>query len=168
MMLMRVERQEQGWAFLHDSYSRVATSVNLALVPLGNPEPAFEFQIVPRQVRSPFASKKSHLKTRHHFTHVLKYGVVLEFEVATELGVSTLALHAWSRGWVECVVDRANLVRVRANLSLRRLDKRHSSVDAARQLVEQPFRGSPFLRRMFRFSDRRTSRRASDIRSPGG
>src|SRR5262245_13536965 len=50
-----VERQQQRCTFLHHSHPCVAPAVYSPLVPLGQPEPPLQLQVVPRRVRPALA-----------------------------------------------------------------------------------------------------------------
>src|SRR5262249_27957216 len=64
-----VERQQQRCTFLHHSYPRVAPAAYPPLVPLGQPEPPLQLQVVPRRVRptlAPDRHDRPRLPTSHY------------------------------------------------------------------------------------------------------
>src|SRR5262245_25279890 len=75
MLHVRIEGQQQRGAFLDESYPGVAVAVNAALVAFGLSEPAFEVEVVLRQVPVLPSHKQARRKAGHDVAHRLPNGI---------------------------------------------------------------------------------------------
>jgi hypothetical protein len=69
---VRVQGQDQGWAFLHDPHASVPTAVNAAFVSFRLSEPALQIEIVLRPSGHALADEQTRFKTGHHLAHVTR------------------------------------------------------------------------------------------------
>ena len=76
---MRVQRQGEGGTLVDQPHTGMAVPVNAALVSLGQAEPAFQAQIVLRQL-GVAADKRTGPEADHHFGHLLVDRVCLRCE----------------------------------------------------------------------------------------
>ena len=66
-----VQGMDQRAAFLHDPHSGVMMAVDPSLVPLRITEPAFQIEIIARQLDRIAPGKEPGLKAAHHLRHLL-------------------------------------------------------------------------------------------------
>ena len=76
MRQVRIEGQEQRGAFVDEAAPTVLVAVYAALVPFRLSEPAFQVEIILRQVCRLAPDKQPRGKAGHHVTHVLADRIV--------------------------------------------------------------------------------------------
>jgi hypothetical protein len=81
MRQMRIERRQQCGAFVDEAHPSVTVAMNAALVALGVSKPAFEVEVVLREICVVTSHKQAGLKTRQHPTYVLPPWIVTPLEV---------------------------------------------------------------------------------------
>ena len=70
VLQMSIEGQNQGGTFLHQANPGMLSAVNPAGMPFGLTEPAFQVQIVGRQIEGLAAGKQARLETGHQPGHL--------------------------------------------------------------------------------------------------
>ena len=70
VLQMGVQSQNEGGAFLHEANTRMLSAVDAPRVSFGLAEPAFQVQIVLRQIKDLAAGKQARLETGHHPGHL--------------------------------------------------------------------------------------------------
>ena len=89
---MSVQNEDQRWAFLHNTYSRMRVAVDAPLVTFGLPKPTFQVEIVLRPIRSIAPHKQPGFKTRHHLSQVLLIPILAGLVLGSQNGELFLAL----------------------------------------------------------------------------
>ena len=73
---MGVQRQQERWAFLHDTHPRMPVPVDMSLVPFGLPKPTLQIQVVLEAWPRVSTDEEACGKAGHHPRHVVvKRGV---------------------------------------------------------------------------------------------
>ena len=142
--------------------------MNAALVSFGLSEPAFEVEVVLRQVPVLPSHKQSRRNAGHDVAHRLPDGIAILLQLRLQdlelrLTLRTRTIVRFERG-----LDRPDILHVGANGFLCGVDDTQPPVDVAGQPRESVVSSPPFCASRFRWSDARTSPRASAMRMPGG
>ena len=146
----------------------MAVAVNAALVSFGLSEPAFEVEVVLRQVPVLPAHKQSRRKAGHDVAHRLPDGIVTLLQLRLQALKLCLTLRTRTIVRFERCLDRPDLLHVGANSVLCGVDGAQPPVDVAGQLPESVVSSPPFFASRLRWSEACTSSKASAIRQPGG
>lgn len=163
-----IECVDQGRAFLHDPHAGMFVSVNVPLVSLRQPKPAFQVEVVAWLVGILATHEQADLKTGHDLAHLLLNQIVARSQLVTQGLESLRAFGTGTAGRFQGFLDGPDGGDVALDRLQVVLDLVQSTVDAASQALELALSAPPFLTWMFRSSDCRTSRNASAIRRPGG
>ena len=145
--------------------------VNASLVSLGLFEPAFQVQIVPRQVQVVTADEQSRLKAAHHLGHVLMQRIFAGLESISKFpkfSPTLLAVGKQRMISIKCCGDRPHILKLLTNLIQVPLYLLHASIDAVGQSFQLGLGAPPFLASRFRSMDWRISPNASAMRTPAG
>ena len=143
-------------------------AMNVAFVPLRQPKPAFQVEVVARLLGILAAHEQADLKTGHDPAHLLLKQIVALSQLVTQGLESLLAFGAGTAGRLQGFLDGSDGGDVALDRLQVVLDLVQSTVDAPSQALELGLGAPPFLTWIFRSSDCRTSRNASAIRRPGG
>lgn len=168
MMPMRVQGQQHGCTFLHNTDASVRSPVNSTLVPFGQTKPSLQIQVVARQIGPTTAREQPQLETRHDTPHLLANRIFVCQQFVLNRAIEPFALRPAIGSGVQGGVDSANRLDIRRYLFLRFHHQASAFVDATDQPLQQQLCLPLFLRRTLRRSDCCTSPSASDIRTPGG
>jgi hypothetical protein len=68
---MGVQRQQERWAFLHDTHPRMPVPVDMSLVPFGLPKPTLQIQVVLEAWPRVSTDEEACGKAGHHPRHVV-------------------------------------------------------------------------------------------------
>jgi hypothetical protein len=103
VLQMGIQSQDEGGAFLHEANTRMLSAVDAPGVPFGLTEPAFEVQIVLRQIKNLAARKQARLETGHHPSHLGADRIAAPLEPLSQRGelrfaLSTAAVRRSERG----------------------------------------------------------------------
>lgn len=165
---MRVQSQQHGCAFLHDTHARMTTPVDTTFVSFGQTKPTLQIQVVARHIRSAATHEQPWFEARHHTPHVLANCIFVGQQFALQRAINAFALCPAVGSGVKRPIDPLNLLDAGRYLFLRFHHQAFSFVDAIDQAFEQRLRVPPFLSRTLRRNDCCTAPSASDIRRPGG
>lgn len=168
MLHVGIKGQQQCRAFVDDADPRVSVAVNTAFVAFGLSKPSFQVQVVPRQIRILASDKQARSKARHHLAHVVPDRVGTALELRLQRLKLRLSLRARATVRIEGGLDGLHLSHLVAHVLLGGLHAAQPPVDVAGQTGESVLSSSPFWASRFRWSDARTSPRASAMRMPGG
>jgi hypothetical protein len=168
MALVRVERQDQRWAFQNDSHPRMTMAMDATLVAFGLSKPAFQIQIVEGKVRIVSCDKQPRRETAHDLGHVPTDRIVLVGQGCLQCLERGFSLRGWAGGGIKRGGYLPDHLDVSADLFLRRANLPDAPVDASGQTPYMLLDAPPFWASRFRCSDWRTSPNASAIRNPGG
>src|SRR5215470_14177232 len=165
---MLFEGQEQRWAFVDESDPTVLVAVSAALVPFRLSEPAFQVEVILRQVCLLAPDKQPRGKAGHHATHVLadRIGACLVLPLQDLKLLLTLGPRA--PVWLERRLDGLDILHISTQGLLDIVDCCQAPVDVTRSTREALVRWPPFSTSRFRWSEARTSPKATAMRSPGG
>jgi hypothetical protein len=163
-----IQRQKECGPFLHDPHSGVGMPVDASLMPLGFSEEAFQIQIVLREVQQIPPDKQTQCETLHHSSDVLAKEILASHEPELYLVEFCPALFRGTVFRIEGRLDRANVLDLSANLLLVFGDRGKPPVNAPGEPIELIVCGPPFSMSRLRWSDWRTSPRASAILTLGG
>lgn len=114
------------------------------------------------------SDKQAGLETGHHLGHLPLNRIGAVAQPVTQTLESLLAFGAGTLGRLQRFLDGAHGGDVALDGLQVVLDLVQSPVDTPRQALQLGLGAPPFLTRMFRSSDCRTSRNGSAMRSPGG
>lgn len=143
-------------------------TVNAPLMALGQAEPSLKIEIVLDLLELSLADEKAAQEADHQRDHVLANRIFFPLELIDQLFELRLAILATPPSRFEGRGHLADVLDVLADWLLLGLDVLQSSVNASGQTAELLFCESPFFASKFRWSDSRTSSKASAIRRPGG
>src|SRR6516162_11601719 len=163
-----VEGGQQRRSFPHQAYPRVLLTMNPPLMPLGQPEPTLQIQVVPGHVARLATDKEPGLPAGHELAQMLVKGqrtLLQPLLQGRKLG-TPLAQPAAAR--VERFGDQTNLRHLLLDDDAVLGYRRQPRVEPRRQPGQAFLRAPPFFAPRLRCRDCRTSVRASAIRSPGG
>lgn len=163
-----VQCMHHRWSFLDDPYPCVTMAMDPTLVPLRQAEPALQIQIILELIQVVTACKEAGAEAVHQTGHMLMDRLAVatkaiedHIEVRLTLG-RFLPRRVQGRGHLP---DRRD---VASDRFLLRFHQDQSLVDAGGQPAQLLLREPPFFASKFRWSDCRTSSKASAIRTPGG
>ena len=168
MRHVRVQCEDQRWSLLDDSNPRVAMTVDLPLVALGQAEPPLQSEIVPDLLELSLADEKAAQEADHQRGHLLANRIVMPLESIDQRLELVLAVGATPRFRFEGCGDLRNVLDVLSDWLLLGPDLLQSPVNASGQSTELGCCESPFFASKFRWIDSRTCSKASAIRRPGG
>jgi len=146
----------------------VAVAMNATLVSFGLSEPAFEVEVVLRQVPVLPSHKQSRRKAGHDVAHRLPDGIVTLLQLRLQALKLCLTLRTRTIIRFERGLDRPDILHVGANSVLCGVDGAQPPVDVASQPPESVVSSPPFFASRLRWSEACTSSKASAIRKPGG
>src|SRR5262249_20332891 len=146
----------------------VTTTVNPALVSLGQAKPTLQVEVISRKVAPATTSEEALLETCHHATHLLADRVLRRVQPVPHGIVEPLSFCPTIRCRIQCRVHLSDRLDIGLYFLLCVENQRSSFVNASRQTLQEAFCVPPFLSRTLRCSDCCTSPNASTIRSPGG
>jgi len=129
---VRIEGQEQRGAFLDEADPRVPVAVDTALVPFGLSEPAFQVEVILRQVRLIAPDKQPRGKARHHAAHVLADRIVACLALPLQDLKLLLTLGPRAPLRLECRLDGLDILHIITNGLLDVVDCGQAPVDVAR------------------------------------
>ena len=124
---MGVQRQQERWAFLHDTHSSMPVPVDTSLMPFGLPKPTLQLQVVLEEWPCVSTDKEACGKAGHHPRQVL----VKRGGEACELLLQARELGLPRRGR-----DTLELLQVLTDDLVFRLYIGHASVDTGGQALE--------------------------------
>ena len=127
---MRVQRQGEGWTFLHEPDTGMAVPVNATLVSLGQAEPAFQAQVVLDQL-GVASDKQTGLEAGHHLGHLLVDRVRLRCESLLQSGELLLPPNRGTAFGSQRVGDGLDFADVPAYGFLRVTNRGQSTFDTA-------------------------------------
>ena|GEM_PF-6703860 len=165
---MGIESQHQRGAFLDQTDASVLVAMNTALMPFGLFEPALQVEIVRRPLRLFAPDKQPGRKARHDTAHMLPHRVIAVLQLLPQDLKTFLTLVARAAARIEGGVDHSHLHSLLTYVFLGGLHAAQPPVDVAGQPRQSLMSRPPFCASRFRWSDARTSSRASAIRRPGG
>ena len=136
MRPMGVQRQQERWAFLHDTHPRMPVPVDMSLVPFGLPKPTLQIQVVLEARQRLSTDDESCGTAGHHPRHVLvQRGVEAGKPLlqACELGLPRRGrtVRTYQRGR-----DTLDLLHVLTDDHVFRLHLGHASVDTGGHALE--------------------------------
>src|SRR5215831_9866117 len=142
--------------------------MNAALVSFGLSEPAFEVEVVLRQLPVLPSHKQARRKAGHDVAHRLPDGIATLLQLRLQdlklrLTLRTRTLVCFERG-----LDRPDILHVGANGFVCGVDGVQPPVDVSGQPRESVVSSPPFFASRLRWSDACTSPKASAMRRPGG
>ena len=146
----------------------MAVAMNAALVSFGLSEPAFEVEVVLRQVPVLPSHKQSRRKAGHDVAHRLPDGIVTLVQLRLQDLKLRLTLRTQTIVRFERCLNRPDILHVGANSFLCGVDGAQPPVDGAGQPPESVVSSPPFFAARVRWSEACTSSKASAIRKPGG
>ena len=129
---MRIEGQQQWGAFLDEADPSVLVAVSAALVPCGRPAPAFQGEVVLRQVRLIAPGKQPRGKARHHAAHVLAGRSVACLALPLQDLKLLLTLGTQPSVRLERRLDGLAILHINTNGLVDVMDGCQASVDVAR------------------------------------
>src|SRR6266516_2201616 len=138
MMHMRVKRQHQRLALLHQSNAHVASAMNPTLVAFGTFEPALQIQIVLWKIGRLSTHKQPRRKTAHHRGKLLLNGVSAGLPLLPQHDELRLPLLLWglvtgSQGAIHCSQVLDILPHLLEGLTC----NRQAAVNASGQTLQQ-------------------------------
>lgn len=146
----------------------MAVAVNTAFVSFGLSEPAFEVEVVLRQVSVLSSNKQSRRKPGHNVAHRLPDWIATLLQLCLQDLQLRLTLRTRTMVRFERGLDRPDLLHVGANGFLCGVDGAQPPVDVSGQPRESVVSSPPFFASRLRWSDACTSPKASAMRRPGG
>jgi hypothetical protein len=168
MRIMGVQGMHQRWSFQDDPNPRVAMTVNPPLVALGQAKPTLQIEIVLDLLERAHAYEKPRQKAHHHRRHPLMNRVLGSLESIDQLFERLPPLHAAPLARFERRGDFLDVLDVLSDRLLSLTNLVEAPIDASGQSAKLLFGEPPFFSSKLRWSDSRTSPKASAIRSPGG
>jgi hypothetical protein len=163
-----IQRMDQRRSFLDDPNPGVATAVDPTLMPLGQPEPTLQIQVVLHIVNIVSADEEAGPEAPHHAGHLPVDRVVVSpeaLEDRVEVGLTLMRsarLGGQGRGHLPNRLDMAQ------DRFLLGLDQVQALLDPGGQSAQLRLGEPPFFASRFRPIDCRTSSNASAILKPGG
>jgi hypothetical protein len=127
-----IEGSQQCGAFLDEANPSVLVAVYAALVPFGLPEPAFQVEVVLRQVRLIAPDKQPRGKAGHHAAHVLADSIVAGLALPLQALKLLLTLGTRTPVRFECRLDGLDILHISTNSLLDVVDCGQAPVDVAR------------------------------------
>jgi hypothetical protein len=165
---MGIQRMHQRRSFQDDPNPCVAMAVDPPLVTLGQPKPTLQIEIVLDLFELARTHEKPRQKADHHHNHLLVDRVLClpesidqGLERLPPIGAAPLARFD-GRG------DFLDVLDVLADRLLSLPDLVEAAIDAPGQSPQLLLCEPPFFSSKLRWSDSRTSPKASAIRNPGG
>ena len=128
----------------------MAVAVNAALVSFGLSEPAFEVEVVLRQVPVLPSNKQSRRKTGHDVAHSLPDGIATLVQLRLQDMKLRLTLRTRTTVRFERCLDRPDILHVGANGFLCGVDGAQPPVDVSGQPCESVLSSPPFFASRFR------------------
>ena len=132
------------------------------------PEPAFQVEVILRQVRLLAPDKQPRGKASHHAAHVLAGRIVACLALPLQDLKLLLTLGTRPSVRLERRLDGLDILHISTNGLVDVMDCCQASVDVARSTREARVRRPPFCASRFRWSEAWTAAKASAMRSPGG
>jgi hypothetical protein len=146
----------------------MTVAVDPPLMTLGTAEPTLQVEVVLRQVHVIAPDEQPRLETPHHPGHLLPDRVAVRLQaIAKRLESDATSLLAVARR-IEGGRHRDDVVDVPSDRDLGVLDQAEPPIDAPGQAAQERLGTPPLFAARFRWSDWRTSPKASAIRRPGG
>jgi hypothetical protein len=146
----------------------VAVAVNTALVSFGLSEPAFEVEVILRQVPVLPSHKQARRKAGHDVAHRLPDGIATLLKLCLQDLKLRLTLGTRTTVRFQCRLERPDILHVGANGFLCGVDGTQPPVAVSGQPRESVVSSPPFFASRLRWSDACTSPKASAMRRPGG
>ena len=143
-------------------------AVNTALVSFGLSEPAFEVEVILRQVPVLPSHKQARRKAGHDVAHRLPDGIATLLKLCLQDLKLRLTLGTRPTVRFQCRLDRPDILHVGANGFLCDVNGTQPPVDVSGQPRESVVSSPPFFASRLRWSDACTSPKASAMRRPGG
>src|SRR5262249_59709737 len=140
--------------------------MNAALMSFGLSEPAFEVEVVLRQVPVLPSHKQARRKAGHDVAHRLPDGIATLVQLRLQDLKLRLTLRTRTIVRFERCLDRPDLLHVGANGFLGSVDGAQPPVDVAGQPRELVVSRPPFFAAKLRWSEACTSPKASAMRRP--
>ena len=168
MLQVGIKGQHEGGPLLYETDPGVAVAVHAALVSFGLSAPAFEVEVVLRQVPGLPSHKQARRTAGHDVAHRLPDGIATLLPLRLQDLKLRLTLRTRTLGRFECCRNRPDLLHVGANGFLCGVDGAQPPVDVAGQPPESVISSPPFFASRLRWSEACTSSKASAIRTPGG
>ena len=168
MLYVGIKGQQEGGPLLNETDPGVAVAVNTAFVSFGLSEPAFEVEVVLRQVSVLSSNKQSRRKAGHDVAHRLPDWIAALLQLRLQDLKLHLTLGTGTTIRFERRLDRPDILHVSANGFLCGVDGTQPPVDVSGQPRESVGNSPPFFASRLRDSDACTSPKASAIRRPGG
>jgi hypothetical protein len=131
MMRVRVERQDQGWALFDKSDAGVTAAMNSPLMTLGLAEPAFQVEVVLRQIGDG-AYEQASRKIDHQFHDVPGQRSFLLGELPLKFFKLATPLVHRTVGRVERVGNRLDFLHAQSHLRLGASNEVQPAIDARR------------------------------------
>ena len=163
-----VQRVDQGRPFLDNPHTRVAMAVDPTLMPLGQAEPALQIEIVVDLIEGVTAGKEAGAEALHQPSHLFVDRIAVAVKASEDRVEVGLTLGRCLRRRVQRRGHLLDGLDVAPDRLLLGFDQVQSLVDAGGQPVQLLLREPPFFTSRFRWTDCRTSSKASAIRNPGG
>jgi hypothetical protein len=146
MATVGVEGDEERRPLVDEAYACMGMAVDAALVPLGEPEPALEVQVVAWEVAATAVHEQPGSEALHHAGHVVVEGrgrcPIPEGDLV-EVGSAAAGR---AEVGVEGAVDEAELDNVARHVLESRLRLGEPLVDARHELRQLAIAGPPFFR----------------------
>ncbi len=165
---MRIQRVDQRRPFLNNPNPRVAVTMDSSLVAFGQAKPPLQVEIIFDSFHLGSPDKQPGEEADHHSDHVQVNRVCLALEAIDQRLELLLATRDIPRFGIEGRGDLLNLLDVLSDGLLLGSDMVQAAVDAVGQSAQLLFFESPFFSSKLRWSESRTSSKASAIRNPGG
>src|SRR5262245_29800950 len=106
-------------------------AMNATLVPFGLSKPAFQLEVVSRQVCLFAAHKQPGSKAGHDTTHMLPDGIMARLELLLQDLKLCLTLRTRATVWVKCRLDRPHILDVGPHRFLGVMDRCQTSRNVA-------------------------------------
>jgi hypothetical protein len=168
MRIMGVQGMHQRWSFQDDSNPRVPMAVNPTLVALRQPKPTLQIEIVLDLLELAGTHEQPRQKARHHRHHLLMDRVLALPESIDQPFERLPSIREAPFARFESRGDFLDLLEVLADYLLSLMNLVEAPIDASGQSAKLLFCEPPFFSSKLRWSDSRTSPKASAIRNPGG
>ncbi len=168
MARVRIQGREQGRPVLNQPHTDVTMTVDPTLVALGQAEPPLQIEIVPRQSRVITPDEQPRCETPHHPGHLLPHPIITRVELLANRLEGRRTLSLIPLGRIQGGPDLDDILDVLANRLLGLLDRSQPPIEEPSQSSQERLGTPPFFASRFRWSDWRTSPKASAIRRPGG
>ena len=165
---VRVQGRQQRRPVLHQPHADMMMTMNPTLVALGQAEPPLQIEIVNRQIRVITPDEQPRCETPHHPGHLLPHPIIAPLEPLAEGLEGRPALSLIPVNRIQGRPDLDHILDVLPDRVLGRLDRSQSPIEEPGQAPHERLGAPPFFASRFRWSDWRTSPKASAIRRPGG